>query len=343
MTKFYTINLIENSEIEKLLVHKSASLNLDFVKYLDTHFILQDQKDKIKIIDGNFYELLKHTQKNTNAIKEISKQNEAFKILYSDYIITLFNNQVIFTIQEMQDSWINDDFKNRFWKGNYFVITDEMDKFNALKEKCFIKDNTIFKRNEDYQLAFNDKNFILFDTNLSKATPSNSFCLTDDSNILKILIIQLIALSYKNINLSVKEKLQNEFDSIKVEEILALRKKFFSYKIITNYEIKEDRKEANKIFTLVKNSLKFEEAYDEISKNLSDFFEIISEETKIKDKIFRKLELERIQIEQNRKEQEKEKREKFNSKITLIAAVITILTFISVVADIFNLFDRFFK
>lgn len=33
----------------------------------------------------------------------------------------------------------------------------------------------------------------------------------------------------------------------------------------------------------------------------------------------------------------------FKSKITLIAATITILTFISVIADILNLFDRFFK
>lgn len=253
-----------------------------------------------------------------------------------------------------------------------------------------------FKRkNGDYNLAFNERNFILFDANLSKF--QDEIYLSKEQNIFKNLIIQLIALSYENINLSVKEKLQNEFDLISVDEVLELKKKFFSYKIMTNYEIKEDRKEASDIFTLIKKTLKFEEKYDEISKNLSDFFEIIKEETNIKEEKYRQKELERKEKEQiqrqkeyedarvqrelerderqkaledekrqreierdsrqeelrkiaeerekekAQKEAEKEKRDKFNSKITLIAATITILTFISVVADIFNLFDRFFK
>lgn len=94
---------------------------------------------------------------------------------------------------------------------------------------------------------------------------------------------------------------------------------------MTNYKIKEDRKEASEIFTTVKKTLKFEETYHENYKNLNEYFTIVNKETKTKE------------------EAEKEKRDKFNSKITLIAATITILTFISVLADIFNLFDRFFK
>lgn len=403
MTKFYRINLIENKEIFTVLNKEiKEDLNtckpefIEFTKYLKNHFKLQNEKDKIKIIDGNFYELLEHFQKNLKEIAEITKINEEYKILYSDYIFTLFNNQIMFFVQEIKDEWINENFKNRFWVGNYFVITDEPDKFTSLKDRCFIGENSIFKRkNGDYNLAFNERNFILFDVNLSKF--QDEIYLSKEQNIFKNLIIQLIALSYENINLSVKEKLQNEFDLISVDEVLELKKKFFSYKIMTNYEIKEDRKEASDIFTLVKKTLKFEEKYDEISKNLSDFFEIIKEETNIKEEKYRQKELERKEKEQIRrqkeyedarvqrelerderqkaledekrqreierdsrqeelrkiaeerekekaqKEAEKEKRDKFNSKITLIAATITILTFISVVADIFNLFDRFFK
>ena len=403
MTKFYRINLVENKEIFTVLNKEiKGNLNackpefIEFVKYLKNHFKLQNEKDKIKIIDGNFYELLEHFQKNLKEIAEIAKTNEEYKILYSDYIFTLFNNQIMFFVQEIKDEWINENFKNRFWVGNYFVITDEPDQFTSLKDRCFIGEDSIFKRkNGDYNLAFNERNFILFDANLSKF--QDEIYLSKEQNIFKNLIIQLIALSYENINLSVKEKLQNEFDLISVDEVLELKKKFFSYKIMTNYEIKEDRKEASDIFTLVKKTLKFEEKYDEISKNLSDFFEIIKEETNIKEEKYRQKELERKEKEQiqrqkeyedarvqreferderqkaledekrqreierdsrqeelrkiaeerekekAQKEAEKEKRDKFNSKITLIAATITILTFISVVADIFNLFDRFFK
>ena len=403
MTKFYRINLVENREIFTILNKEiKGNLNtckpefIEFAKYLKNHFKLQNEKDKIKIIDGNFYELLEHFQKNLKEIAEITKINEEYKILYSDYIFTLFNNQIMFFVQEIKDEWINDNFKNRFWVGNYFVITDELDKFTSLKDRCFIGEDSIFKRkNGDYNLAFNERNFILFDANLSKF--QDEINLSKEQNIFKNLIIQLITLSYENINLSVKEKLQNEFDLISVDEVLELKKKFFSYKIMTNYEIKEDRKEANEIFTLVKKTLKFEEKYDEISKNLSDFFEIIKEETNIKEEKYRQKELERKEKEQiqrqkeyedariqrelerderqkaledekrlreierdsrqeelrkvaeerekekAQKEAEKEKRDKFNSKITLIAATITILTFISVIADIFNLFDRFFK
>lgn len=312
MTKFYRINLVENKEIFTVLNKEiKGNLNackpefIEFVKYLKNHFKLQNEKDKIKIIDGNFYELLEHFQKNLKEITEIVKINEEYKILYSDYIFTLFNNQIMFFVQEIKDEWINENFKNRFWVGNYFVITDEPDKFTSLKDRCFIGEDSIFKRkNGDYNLAFNERNFILFDANLSKF--QDEINLSKEQNIFKNLIIQLIALSYENINLSVKEKLQNEFDLISVDEVLELKKKFFSYKIMTNYEIKEDRKEASDIFTLVKKTLKFEEKYDEISKNLSDFFEIIKEETNIKEEKYRQKELERKEKEQIQRQKEYE-------------------------------------
>lgn len=152
MTKFYRINLVENREIFTVLNKEiKGNLNtckpefIEFAKYLKNHFKLQNEKDKIKIIDGNFYELLEHFQKNLKEIAEIAKINEEYKILYSDYIFTLFNNQIMFFVQEIKDEWINENFKNRFWVGNYFVITDEPDKFTSLKDRCFIGEDSILK------------------------------------------------------------------------------------------------------------------------------------------------------------------------------------------------------
>lgn len=97
---------------------------------------------------------MEHFQKNLKEIAEITKINEEYKILYSDYIFTLFNNQIMFFIRKIKDEWINENFKNRFWLGNYFAITDESDKFTSLKNRCFIGENSIFKRkNGDYNLA----------------------------------------------------------------------------------------------------------------------------------------------------------------------------------------------
>ena len=264
----------------------------------------------------------------------------------ADFIFTLIDDSIGFFISEVK-------YDENLYLDNCFILTNDSDIFDYLKSDFKITDDNLFVRNDSYKATFNETKFILLTvrSRLEKklSLPKNDianmkfninnkkikwlflkpyksmFNLTStNSNITKILIIQLLnklaQIQYDKIYATLK----NEFDNLDVKKILLIRKNFLKYRFL-NAEIQPGRDEAGKIYNLVERKLKSKQKLSVAYKNLNEYFAIVNEETKIKE------------------ESEKEKRDKFNSKITRIAATITILTFISVVADIFNLFDRFFK
>lgn len=244
MTKYYRISTLENDEIKnnlKYIVSKQDNLN-KFGKFIQSNFTLQDKK--IKMIEDDLYEIFIKESKeplNLGNLYVKFKELDLEKLPYSNYIFTFNNNEIVFFISE----------EDKIYDSNsYFILTNnqsEFDKFcNDKKiDNFYIREP---KSSEEvlYKVGFNDNYFIIF----QKFQNEENFVY--DNNILKILLIELIYLRYKEIAIESENKLKNDFDKITVDEIITLRKNFFKYKITTNYKIKADRKEASEIFTIVK-------------------------------------------------------------------------------------------
>lgn len=341
--KIYTINAIENKNILNDL--KNYNLCSDKSSFIKDNFWFQ--KNKTKIIDENSYNVFIRKYENSINLEKINTIDEEQNMLTkADFIFTLIDDSIGFFISEVK-------YDENLYLDNCFILTNDIDIFDYLKSDFKITDDNLFVRNDTYKATFNETKFILLTVRprLEKklSLPKNDianmkfkinnkkikwlflkpyksmFNLTStDSNITKILIIQLLnkldQIQYDTIYATLK----NEFDNLDIKKILLIRKNFLKYRFL-NAGIQSGRDEAEKIYNLVTRKLKSKQKLSIAYKNLNEYFAIVNEETKIKE------------------EAEKEKRDKFNSKITLIAATITILTFISVIADIFNLFDRFFK
>ncbi len=346
--KIYTISTIENKNILNDL--KNYNLCSDKSSFIKDNFWFQ--KNKTKIIDENSYNVFIRKYENSINLEKINTIDEKQNIFLTkaDFILTFIDDNIGFFISEVKYDKIShlDDC---------FILTNDNDIFNYLKSDFKITDDNLFVRNDSYKATFNETKFILLTVRprLKKklSLPKNDianmkfkinnkkikwlflkpyklpyksmFNLTStDSNITKILIIQLLYkiyfIQYKIIHTTLK----NEFSTLDTEKILNIRKEFLRYKALAG-EIQSGREEAQKIYDLIEKRLLIKQKMDLAYKNLNEYFAIVNEETKIKE------------------EAEKEKRDKFNSRITRIAATITILTFISVIADICNLFDRFFK
>lgn len=346
--KIYIINDIENKNILNDL--KNYNLCSDKSSFIKDNFWFQ--KNKTKIIDENSHNVFIRKYENSINLKKINTIDEKQNMLLTkaDFIFTFIDDNIGFFISEVKYDEISYPY-------DYFILTNDSDIFDYLKSDLKITDDNLFVRNDTYKATFNETKFILLTVGhrLEKklSLPKNNianmkfkinnkkikwlflkpyklpyklmFNLTStDSNITKILIIQLLnkldQIQYDKIY----DNLKNEFDNLDVKKILLIRKNFLKYRFL-NAEIQHGRDEAEKIYNLVTRKLKSKQKLSVAYKNLNEYFAIVNEETKIKE------------------EAEKEKRDKFNSRITRIAATITILTFISVIADIFNLFDRFFK
>lgn len=303
------------------------------------NFLIQDSKTKI--ISDDLYSIFisKYTNPiNLENIKTLSEDEEYNILLTADFIFTFIDDSVGFSIEQTE-------FEKHSYLDDFFILTNDDIVFNFLKNSLKIKDDNLFKRDAKYKFAFNEKNFMLLCS--SKLNDKSSICMgtineisndeedqtiyrsmfnltSTDSNITKILIIQLLYKIYFIQHKIINTTLKNEFSTLDTEKILNIRKEILRYKALAG-EIQSGREEAQKIYDLIEKRLLIKQKMDLAYKNLNEYFAIVNEETKIKE------------------EAEKEKRDKFNSKITRIAATITILTFISVIADIFNLFDRFFK
>lgn len=341
--EIYTINAIKNKNILNDL--KNYNLCSDKSSFIKDNFWFQ--KNKTKIIDENSYNVFIRKYENSINLEKINTIDEEQNMLIkADFIFTFIDDKIGFFISEVK-------YDEVAYLDDYFILTNDSDIFDYLKSDFKITDDNLFVRNDIYKVTFNETKFILLTvrSRLKKklSLPKNDianmkfkinnkktkwlflkpykfmFNLTSaDSNIVKILIIQLlnklVQIQYDKIYATLK----NEFDNLDVKKILLIRKNFLKYRFL-NAEIQPGRDEAGKIYNLVERKLKSKQKLSVAYKNLNEYFAIVNEETKIKE------------------ESEKEKRDKFNSKITRIAATITILTFISVIADIFNLFDRFFK
>lgn len=325
MTKTYEIIHIHNENIVKALQGESSEITFitEFVKFINSAY--KKYENKSKIIQEDFYELFIQTDKSiaTGGFYEEFRKLSLSKVPYSKYIFSFFEPKICFAVKELEIT---------SGSNPHFIITDMEDEFEkecknidpVMDENLYVRKCKIYP----YKVAFNKNIFIILDKyNANKN-------LHENTNLLKILLIQLLTLSYKITNNKFRTKLKSQFDKLLPDEILELRKSFFNYKTNSLYEIKEDRKEALIVFNMAKEYLNIESEYKEISQDLTEFFYIKDEEQK------------RREQKEREKEQtiaiiEREKREKFITRIMIAAAFVTIFTFISVIADIFNLLDRF--
>lgn len=103
-----------------------------------------------------------------------------------------------------------------------------------------------------------------------------------NSNITKILIIQLLYkiyfIQYKIINTTLK----NEFSTLDTKKILNIRKEILRCKALAG-EIQSGKEEAQKIYDLIEKRLLIKQKMDLAYKNLNEYFAIVNEETKIKE------------------------------------------------------------
>lgn len=341
--KIYTISTIENKNILNDL--KNYNLCSDKSSFIKDNFWFQ--KNKTKIIDENSYNVFIRKYENSINLEKINTIDEEQNMLTkADFIFTFIDDKIGFFISEAK-------YDEILYRDDCFILTNDNDIFDYLKSDLKIADDNLFVRNDSYKATFNENKFILLTVGLrlkkKLSLPKNDianmkfkinnkktkwlflkpyksmFNLTStNSNITKILIIQLLYkiyfIQYKIINTTLK----NEFSTLDTKKILNIRKEILRCKALAG-EIQSGKEEAQKIYDLIEKRLLIKQKMDLAYKNLNEYFAIVNEETKIKEA------------------DEKDKRDKFKSKITLIAATITILTFISVIADILNLFDRFFK
>lgn len=341
--KIYTISTIKNKNILNDL--KNYNLCSDKSSFIKDNFWFQ--KNKTKIIDENSYNVFIRKYENSINLEKINTIDEEQNMLTkADFIFTFIDDKIGFFISEAK-------YDEILYRDDCFILTNDNDIFDYLKSDLKIADDNLFVRNDSYKATFNENKFILLTVGLrlkkKLSLPKNDianmkfkinnkktkwlflkpyksmFNLTStNSNITKILIIQLLYkiyfIQYKIINTTLK----NEFSTLDTKKILNIRKEILRCKALAG-EIQSGKEEAQKIYDLIEKRLLIKQKMDLAYKNLNEYFAIVNEETKIKE------------------ESEKGKRDKFNSKITRIAATITILTLISVIADIFNLFDRFFK
>lgn len=341
--KIYTISTIKNKNILNDL--KNYNLCSDKSSFIKDNFWFQ--KNKTKIIDENSYNVFIRKYENSINLEKINTIDEEQNMLTkADFIFTFIDDKIGFFISEAK-------YDEILYRDDCFILTNDNDIFDYLKSDLKIADDNLFVRNDSYKATFNENKFILLTVGLrlkkKLSLPKNDianmkfkinnkktkwlflkpyksmFNLTStNSNIIKILIIQLLYkiyfIQYKIINTTLK----NEFSTLDTKKILNIRKEILRCKALAG-EIQSGKEEAQKIYDLIEKRLLIKQKMDLAYKNLNEYFAIVNEETKIKEA------------------DEKDKRDKFKSKITLIAATITILTFISVIADILNLFDRFFK
>lgn len=341
--KIYTISTIKNKNILNDL--KNYNLCSDKSSFIKDNFWFQ--KNKTKIIDENSYNVFIRKYENSINLEKINTIDEEQNMLTkADFIFTFIDDKIGFFISEAK-------YDEILYRDDCFILTNDNDIFDYLKSDLKIADDNLFVRNNSYKATFNENKFILLTVGLrlkkKLSLPKNDianmkfkinnkktkwlflkpyksmFNLTStNSNITKILIIQLLYkiyfIQYKIINTTLK----NEFSTLDTKKILNIRKEILRCKALAG-EIQSGKEEAQKIYDLIEKRLLIKQKMDLAYKNLNEYFAIVNEETKIKEA------------------DEKDKRDKFKSKITLIAATITILTFISVIADILNLFDRFFK
>lgn len=341
--KIYTISTIKNKNILNDL--KNYNLCSDKSSFIKDNFWFQ--KNKTKIIDENSYNVFIRKYENSINLEKINTIDEEQNMLTkADFIFTFIDDKIGFFISEAK-------YDEILYRDDCFILTNDNDIFDYLKSDLKIADDNLFVRNDNYKATFNENKFILLTVGLrlkkKLSLPKNDianmkfkinnkktkwlflkpyksmFNLTStNSNITKILIIQLLYkiyfIQYKIINTTLK----NEFSTLDTKKILNIRKEILRCKALAG-EIQSGKEEAQKIYDLIEKRLLIKQKMDLAYKNLNEYFAIVNEETKIKEA------------------DEKDKRDKFKSKITLIAATITILTFISVIADILNLFDRFFK
>lgn len=341
--KIYTISTIKNKNILNDL--KNYNLCSDKSSFIKDNFWFQ--KNKTKIIDENSYNVFIRKYENSINLEKINTIDEEQNMLTkADFIFTFIDDKIGFFISEAK-------YDEILYRDDCFILTNDNDIFDYLKSDLKIADDNLFVRNDSYKATFNENKFILLTVGLrlkkKLSLPKNDianmkfkinnkktkwlflkpyksmFNLTStNSNITKILIIQLLYkiyfIQYKIINTTLK----NEFSTLDTKKILNIRKEILRCKALAG-EIQSGKEEAQKIYDLIEKRLLIKQKMDLAYKNLNEYFAIVNEETKIKEA------------------DEKDKRDKFKSKITLIAATITILTFISVIADILNLFDRFFK
>ncbi|MCZ6159293.1 hypothetical protein [Campylobacter ureolyticus] len=340
VVKFYLIKEIKNKKILDALKNSRKKESKDDLSiFIRDNLLIQDTKTKI--ISDDLYSIFISKYKkpiNLENIKTLSEDEEYNILLTADFIFTFIDDSVGFSIEQTE-------FEKHSYSDDFFILTNDDVVFNFLKNSLKIKDDNLFKRDAKYKFVFNEKNFMLLCSSKLNDKLSihmgaineisndeedqtiyrSMFNLTStDSNITKILIIQLLYKIYFIQHKIINTTLKNEFSTLDTEKILNIRKEILRYKALAG-EIQSGREEAQKIYDLIEKRLLIKQKMDLAYKNLNEYFAIVNEETKIKE------------------ESEKEKRDKFNSKITRIAATITILTFISVIADIFNLFDRFFK
>lgn len=352
----YELILVEDKDLIetfKNFSNKDCDKPENYLDFLCKNFIKKDDKDKLKIFGGNdFFDLftlrphindydLTKNQEYEKFEKEIIDVDSKlpFKSVinkfYSDKIYKqysyathyiLFFKDILFAIKPRKDN----DTAN-----SVFIYEDDENNFDEYCKKE--KEYEIFTRNENYKVLISKKTFAVYN-----GYNKNFF----DTSISKVLLIQTLLLSYEEQCKNYKNILSQDFKNINIDKILEIKKSFFEYKQLSKVEVTQDRIEAKKIFELSRKVLKTDEIFKKISDTINEFFDITNQEFQIENiKLQRHFNqnIEKILKEQELANKEREERNKKMALVTYIAAFITILTFISVIADVLNLWDRFFK
>ncbi|NLK67390.1 MAG: hypothetical protein GX282_07950 [Campylobacteraceae bacterium] len=332
MTRVYEIMPINNENIIKALQGKSSEgVFGEFAKFVNLAY----KKDESKADD--FYELYIKTDEDVgvSGFYEEFKNLGFEKVPYSEYLLSYFNGEIYFAVKE----------QNRVVEGSkHFIITTTTEEFEEeCKDITLLESVNFYTRKTPtyaYKVAFNNDVFVVLDEYGQRELKE----LHESPNLLKVLLIQLLTLSYKTINDKFHSQLKPKFDEISADEILELRKRFFNHKITSNCGIKESRKEAFTIFNMAKEYFNLEKEYKEISQSLADFFSIKDEEQKLREKaiatakeeaLFKEKEDERAKLEL-----EREKTDKFRTYITTIGVLIALFLFLSIAIDLFNLLNK---
>ncbi|CZE46704.1 hypothetical protein [Campylobacter geochelonis] len=324
--EFFTLNPFEKGKFDRTKFdEKESKIGLEFSEFESQ--IAQGVKSKeykFKSDLGKIY-------------AKFADDDSLKYLAYATHFISFFDGKILFAIRAIsqENNTQNPLFLHTYVEAEF----DEICKNNA--KNCEIFERAKIKKDNkeycNYKVAISSQCFGVYQYNSSQ----NRIL---DKNILKVLLIQTLCLAYKNIYQNFNNMLKNSLNLDNIYEILELKKSLFIQKLTTKFEVSEDRQEALKIFEKAKDKFNLDAILSVLSKDFDEFFNIKNEEYKIKNAKYQvefQDYLKNLTTQQEKARIESEKRDKKMSKFVFLATIITILTCISVVADIFNLWDRF--
>ncbi|QKF64063.1 hypothetical protein [Campylobacter corcagiensis] len=251
----------------------------------------------------------------------------------------------------------SDDFADKFvvFNDEYYAINDDKNsdeyfynKFYFLKSESEFNDlvkiykiTNLYKRDRGgYMVGFNNNTFICF-SQMSTDSGLNS------PNVFKILFLQILSISYQGLNQEFLQNLQNldgKFDDVVASDLTFKIHNFRLKEIKCNLYKSHIGDETYEIYKMIVEYFDFKNTFEKISQVFQEIFAVKTREYEIKNIKLQNDFNEHIKNlfeEQKKQTLEREKQDKKMNKFVKLGTSITILTFISVIADIFNLWDRF--